>query len=65
MTDLVAVALSADPPGVELTPPMSMRWPAELIARADAAALRLGLNRSAVLRLALAEGLPAVERLGR
>lgn len=42
-----------------------MRWPIEVLARADAVAARTGLRRSQVLRLAVTEGLPAVERLGR
>lgn len=67
MTDLAAVLPPslATPDAGELTLPISMRWPKALIARADAVAARTGLNRSAVLRLALAEGLPAVERLGQ
>lgn len=44
---------------------MSTRLPRDLIERMDAVAARTGLRRSHVLRLALAEGLPAVERLGQ
>ena len=67
MTDLAAVLPPslATPDQADLSAPISMRWPPALLARADAVAARTGLNRSAVLRLALAEGLPAVERLGR
>lgn len=73
MTDLAAGAatLAAPTPTTtvdvtgELSAPISMRWPHEVLARADAAAARTGLNRSAVLRLAVLEGLPAVERLGQ
>lgn len=69
MTDLAgAAALLAGPdPDVtqELTAPISMRWPPEVLARADAVATRTRLSRSAVIRLAVLEGLPAVEALGR
>lgn len=67
MSDLSAVLPPelATPPPQELSEPVSMRWPPEVIARADAVAARTGLRRSQVLRLAVTEGLPAVERLGR
>lgn len=67
MSDLAAVL----PPSLalsetaDLSAPVSMRWPADVLARADACAARTGLNRSAVLRLAVIEGLPAIERLGQ
>lgn len=63
--DHAGAALLADPPTQELSPPINNRWPVDLLARIDAQASRLHLTRTAVMRLALAEGLPAVERLGR
>jgi len=45
----------------DLGPPSSMRWRGDQVARADAAAARLGLPRSVVQRLAFDKGMEVIE----
>lgn len=66
MTSDLPGALTLPPRSApELSPAKAVRWPVDVLARVDAVAARTGLDRSAVLRLAVVEGLPAVERLGQ
>lgn len=60
MTDLAA---DAPPTDLALTPPISMRWPPDVIAAADrlAAEAGPGVTRSVILRMACSSGMGAVE----
>jgi hypothetical protein len=67
MSDLEVAPVDPTLGGLDLTPPISMRWSPSLLERAEklADSAGPGITRSVVLRMSCELGLPEVEKLFR